>query len=203
MAPKVKLTYFNLRGRAEYARLLLAYGGIEYEDCRIVPGFVDPTEWKKLKPTTPYGTLPLLEWNGETIAQSITLSRFVANEVGLGGRTNLESAQADEIVDAVTDMFNAFSQAHFSKDEAAMKKFGTETLPNGLANIEKRLTQRGGQYLVGNALTWADIVMFNFVGALPDQSVLAKVPKIKNLVARVGEIPNIKAWVEKRPKTAL
>jgi len=196
--PKVKLTYFNLRGRAEYARLLLAYGGIEYEDCRVEGG-----DWGKLKPTTPYGSLPILEWNGETIAQSITLSRFIAKEVGLAGRCNLECGQANEIVDAVTDMFNAFSKAHFSKDEAAMKKVMTETLPTGLAQIEKRLTERGGQFLVGNALTWADIVVFNFCDFLPDQSVLAKVPKIKNLVGRVGEIPNIKNWVEKRPKTSI
>jgi len=196
--PKVKLTYFNLRGRAEYARLLLAYGGIEYEDCR-----VEGSDWGKLKPTTPYGSLPVLEWNGETIAQSITLSRFIAKEVGLAGRCNLECAQADEIADAITDMGNAFSKAHFSKDEVAMKKFITETLPTGLGQIEKRLNERGGQFLVGNALTWADIVVFNFCGSLPDQSVLAKVPKIKNLVGRVGEIPNIKKWVEKRPMTSI
>ena len=39
MAPSVKLTYFNGRGRSEPARLLLAYGGIEYEDCRLTPAF--------------------------------------------------------------------------------------------------------------------------------------------------------------------
>merc|ERR1711971_359648 len=57
MAPKVKLTYFNLRGRAEPSRLLLAYGGIKYEDCRLTPAFEDPKEWSALKPKTPYGSL--------------------------------------------------------------------------------------------------------------------------------------------------
>ena len=75
MAPKIKVTYFNLRGRAEPVRLLLAYGGLEYEDCRLVPGFEDPKPWMALKPKTPYGGLPLLEWNGETIAQSLTITR--------------------------------------------------------------------------------------------------------------------------------
>ena len=115
MAPKVKLTYFNLRGRAEPSRLLLAYGGIKYEDCRLTPAFQDPKEWSELKPKTPYGSLPLLEWDGTVIAQSMAVARFIAREVGLAGRCNMESAQIDEIIDAINDMVNAGARAFFSK----------------------------------------------------------------------------------------
>merc|ERR1711936_1391862 len=167
MAPKVKLTYFNLRGRAEPSRLLLAYGGIKFEDCRITPGFEDPKEWMALKPKTPYGSLPLLEWNGTNVAQSMAIARFIA------------------------------------RDEAAMKKHATETIPAGLGNIEKRLEARGGQFLSGNAFSWADLHVFDFCSNLPDKSCLEKVPKIKNLTERVSKIPNIKSWVESRPKTNL
>merc|ERR1711879_124987 len=182
MAPKVKLTYFNLRGRAEPSRLLLAYGGIKYEDCRVTPAFEDPKEWSALKPKTPYGSLPLLEWDGTCIAQSMAVARFIAREVGLAGRCNMESAQIDEIIDAINDMVNAGAKAFFSKDEALMKKHATETIPAGLSNIEKRLESRGGQYLVGNA----------FSCNLPDKSCLDRYPKIKNLTERVCNIPNIK-----------
>ena len=34
----IKLTYFNGRGRAETARLILAYGGKDYEDRRVAFG---------------------------------------------------------------------------------------------------------------------------------------------------------------------
>ena len=61
------------------------------------------------------GSLPVLEWNGEVLAQSITIARFIAREVGLAGRNNLECAQADEAVDALTDLMNAMGQAFFSK----------------------------------------------------------------------------------------
>merc|ERR1712244_155721 len=157
MAPKVKLTYFNLRGRAEPSRLLLAYGGIKYEDCRLTPAFEDPKEWSELKPKTPYGSLPLLEWDGTCIAQSMAVARFIAREVGLAGR----------------------------------------------CNMEKRLECRGGQYLVGNAFSWTDLHLFDFCCNLPDKSCLDKCPKIKNLTERVGCIPNIKCWVDSRPKTNL
>ena len=42
---KIKLTYFNLRGRAEPARLILAYAGVDFDDCRVTS-----EEWQKLKP---------------------------------------------------------------------------------------------------------------------------------------------------------
>ena len=38
---KLKLTYFNGRGRGELSRLILAHAGVDYEDHRI--GF---DEWK-------------------------------------------------------------------------------------------------------------------------------------------------------------
>merc|ERR1712025_202802 len=201
MAPKVKLTYFNLRAKGEPARLLLAYGGIKYEDYRV--SFEDQREWKAMKPTTPYGSLPLLEWDGTCVAQSMAIARFLAREVGLAGRNNLEGAQIDEIIDAINDMAQAGAKAFFAKDEAAMKKVATETIPAGLANIEKRLESRGGQFLVGNAFSWADLHVFDFCLNLPDKSCLEKVPKIKDLSERVSKIPNIKCWVESRPKTNL
>ena len=46
MPAKIKLTYFNLRGRAEPSRLILAQAGIEYEDNRI-----EQADWPKLKPS--------------------------------------------------------------------------------------------------------------------------------------------------------
>jgi len=34
----MRLTYFDARGRAETARLILAYGGLDYQDRRIPIG---------------------------------------------------------------------------------------------------------------------------------------------------------------------
>ena len=42
--PKYKLTYFNVRGRAEHTRMLFAAAGVEFEDCRI-----KKEDWAKLK----------------------------------------------------------------------------------------------------------------------------------------------------------
>ena len=78
-------------------------------------------------------------------------------------------------------------------------KHKDETVPTVLANIEKRLTSRRGQFLVGNTLSWADIQTLFFCSELGDQDILKNVPEVANLVVRIGNLPNIKAWVETRP----
>ena len=44
MAPKYKLAYFNLMGRAELTRLIFAQAGVDYEDERI-----SNDDWATLK----------------------------------------------------------------------------------------------------------------------------------------------------------
>merc|ERR1711941_213368 len=170
--PNVKLTYFNLRGRGEPCRIMLAYGGIKYEDERIPPPWDPATSWPTLKPNTPFGVLPILTWDG------------------------------DEIVDVIQDLTNTFIKFYFAKDEAALKNFSEVTLVTALGQLEKRLVSRGGEYFVGNSLTWADTHVFMYISDL-EPAALEKFPKLTALKERVGNVPNIKAWVESRPKTDL
>ena len=54
-----------------------------------------------------FGGLPELEFDGERLGQSMSIARFLASEFGLTGRTNVERARCDGIVDAGIDMANA------------------------------------------------------------------------------------------------
>ena len=201
--PTIKLTYFNLRARAEPARLLLAYAGVEYEDERLPPPWEDIEKWGARKKDYPYGCLPMLYWGEEELGQSLAIARFIAQKVGLAGRDSLESAQVDEIVLALQDVFNAGYAVVFEKDAERKaelaSKHKNQTIPQLLKNIEARLASRGGLYLVGNRVTWADMQTFYFCSELSDQEVLSQVPRLKSLVDRVGNIPNIKTWMEIRP----
>merc|ERR1712080_47121 len=76
--PAIKLTYFDLRARAEPARLLLAYSGQSYEDKRIPAPWDAPETWAAIKKTLAFGQLPKLEWDGTTIYTSLSIARFLA-----------------------------------------------------------------------------------------------------------------------------
>merc|ERR1719431_1574516 len=141
----IKLTYFDARGRAELSRLILSYAGVEFNDERL-----KGDTFGVVKSFLPYGQLPVLQYKGETICQSISIARFLAAEFGLGGKDNLESAQADEIVDAISDLQNAMIKVYFAKDEAAIEIVREKTWPAGQANLEKVLAARGGQFLLAN-----------------------------------------------------
>ena len=56
---------------------------------------------------TPWGTLPILEVDGQVIAQSQTISRFVAKLTGIHGDDIYEQAKYDAIVDACQDLVEA------------------------------------------------------------------------------------------------
>ena len=55
----------------------------------------------------PWNQLPCLEYDGKKIVQSIAMARFVARENGLAGKNNLEGAQADMLVDCMSDLLNS------------------------------------------------------------------------------------------------
>ena len=71
------------------------------------------------------------------------------------------------------------------------------------ARLEDRLEQRGGQFFVGNNLTWADLHLFAGIDIIraDDLELLDKCPKIKNLIERIETEPNISKWLQSRPKT--
>jgi glutathione S-transferase len=73
--PKIKLTYFDIEAAAEPIRLALVLSGVDFEDDRIA--FSD---WSALKPTTPYGQLPLMTVNdGPVRTQSGAMLRWVGS----------------------------------------------------------------------------------------------------------------------------
>lgn len=204
---KLKLTYFNLRGRAELARLIMAEAGVEYEDCRVAG-----EQWQQIKPGTPFGQLPILEVDGEVIAESMAIARYLARENGLAGADNLEAARADMFVDGLSGMLNKLVVIKHDKSKSdeekkkAMTEFGKDTLVPFIKVIEKNLVAKGTKFLVGDKLTWADIAFYDWnflMKSQCDQNLLTDCPKLQAVVKSVEERPNIAKWIAERPESSL
>jgi len=201
-----KLTYFNGRGKAEHTRLCFAVAGVEYQDVRI-----ERADWPgTYKAGTPFGQLPTLEVDGVKLSQSNAIARYVARKYNLAGKTELDQARADMIVDCLDDTLKPMLKFFFEKDEARKaelkKKYIEEELPQSLTYLEGILkTNAGGDsFFVGNQLTWADLGLVSsadFLCLSGATDPLAKYPKLTALLKKVKAEPKVAAWLAKRPKT--
>lgn len=206
MPKKFKLTYFNLRGRAELSRFLFELADQEYEDVRIEA----KEEWPKLKPTSPFGQLPILEVDGQVYCQGLSISRYLAREFGFAGKTNEEQLKIDMIIECIEDLGKplqiAFVTAKTEEEKkAAIDKYVNETQPPMLANLEKMVNDNG--FFVGDSLTVADLQLFiglSFSKAIGIYTLEAdKYPKLAGVMEKCASNPKIDAWIKKRPQTAM
>jgi glutathione S-transferase len=198
--PSYKLYYFNVRGRAETTRMIFHLSGTPFEDKRLTG-----EDWTKFKPSTPFGQLPILEVDGKTISQSRAIERFVARRVGLYGKDEFENAKVDMMVDAANDVGQPLMKTFGESDEKKAEivgKYQKEQLPQLLQNLEKNIQQSG--FCVGNALTWADIAIYQAF----DMTKMFKVeinvdsyPKLKAMRKNVESNPKIAKWMKERPQT--
>ncbi|XP_068085135.1 glutathione S-transferase [Anabrus simplex] len=203
MAPKYKLTYFDIKGVGEHIRYVLSYGGADFEDKRI-----KQEDWPKFKSSTPYGKLPLLEVDGKEVYQSAAIGRYLAKQFNLLGSNDWEALQIDCTVDTITDLRLAILGAYIyeENEEAKAKKIQTlrkETLPMYLSKLDKQVKDNGGHF-VGGKLTWADLYFSSHLdtwGVLFGKPVTDDYPNLKVVYDKVNALPAIKAWIAKRPVT--
>jgi glutathione S-transferase len=81
MPDRVVLRYFDCLGRAQPIRNALVDVGVAFEDQRIT---IDPS-WRALKEQAeggPFGSLPVLEWADDCVAQAIPIAGYVGRRLG-------------------------------------------------------------------------------------------------------------------------
>jgi len=86
------------------------------------------------------------------------------------------------------------------------KEFMEKQIPTYFPKFEKIVEESDGYFLLGKNYTWADLHIAHtlaFYEETVDPEILAPYPNLKQLVKAVFEIPQIQAWVEKRPKTPM
>lgn len=201
----LKLRYFDFDGgRGEPARVALSIGGIPFEDDR-----VPPSDWPNLKEGTPFGGLPVLEVDGQTLAQSNAINRYVGKLVDLYPSDPWQAALCDEAMEAVEDITTKIFASRFLPEQqkkAERNALVEGPLPFYLSRLERRLETRGGLYFADNRLSVADLKVFELIrnlrsGAidyvptdLPDRFA----PELVEHYERVKSDPRVSAYYSKR-----
>jgi len=206
---KLKLYYFNGRGRGEFSRYLLAEAKIPYEDIRI-DAKKDWMTGVNYKAKMPFGQVPVLEIPGAAgykLAQSSAVERYIARLGKLYGSNELEAAQIDMILEGMNDLAKGWRVAVSGADETEKKTktaaYFKDEFPRWAGQITALLKANNGGagYFVGKDVSLADIgLMFLFDNILASNShALDSSPELAALYKRVQDRPNIAAWIKARP----
>ncbi|KAK3739046.1 hypothetical protein RRG08_025135 [Elysia crispata] len=202
---KVKITYFDLRARAELARLVMVAAKKDFEDVR-----VQFPDWPKLKADSLYGTLPVLDIGGKQYFQGNAIATYLARENGLYGENNLEGLMIDQMVDLKEDVLREEAKTVFGSDESkaeAAKKLPTDVYPRIFKIFTYCIQQNDKKsgFLVGNKVSLGDLAVYEGTQMCfqNDAKFLDDFKEIKALRAKVESCPGLKEYLAKRKVTPI
>ena len=193
------LTYFDFEAsRGLECRLALSVAGVEFEDRRI-----QRAEWPALKPTLPYGALPVLEQDGRIVAQSNAILRYVGARHGLLPSDPWVVAEHDAVLQSVEDLRYKLPGFGLSDDEKKTRRaeFAAGWLAQWAQTLDARIQ---GPFLEGDTLHVADIKLYTilraFMNGIYDHlpaSLFDAYPKVQALYAAVDAHPGIRRWLDR------
>lgn len=210
----------GIPGRGEFVRLILEEAGAEYVDvgrlseregggAEVVAEILDQGSEPAFAP-------PVLDAGELRLAQTPTISRFLAERLGLAPAAAEARWRADQLVLTLADLLVETHDTHHplgpmlyyeeQKREAARraKLYREHRLPAFLAYFERSLaanTADRGRYLAGARLSYADLWMFQILEGIAyafPNAYAAQEPSIPGLAAlreRVAARPRIAAYL--------
>ena len=212
-ASDITFHYFQGRGIGEPIRLILTVGGVPFTDRRYtVEEFAADDA---LKARLPFGQTPALEVDGVVFAQTDSVARLAARIAGLYPKDPFDAAKSDMIVVAQAEVQGAIAKMSYDGVPGApgtkllpeaerterIGAFFDSVLPGILARLEALVGER---YLAGEALSWADLCIYNRLNQVLDRDprfLDGQLPKLAALYDEVGALPAVRAWIRQHPVT--
>jgi glutathione S-transferase len=209
----------EIPGRGEFVRLVLEEAGVPYLDVARQP----PAEGGGVEAVVafyagghaghPVFAPPVLKQGDFVLAQTAAICDFLGRRHGLAPADEAGAAHALELQLTIADLVGEVHDTHhpisaalyYEQQKAAAKKraahFGGERLPRFLGYFERVLRENGGGVLVGNALSHADLALFQALEGLAYAfprafaSASAALPGVSALRERVRARPRIAAYL--------
>lgn len=197
----ISLTYFDFEGsRGLECRLALAAAGVPFEDIRVTRD-----QWLVLKPTVPFGALPVFTDGDRQLAQSNAILGYIGRGHGLLPADPWKAAEHDAIMLSVEDLRQKLPDGKGMTEEekkTAREAFAAGWLRQWAATVSTRIA---GPFLEGDALNVADIKLYvilrSYISGTYDHiapSCLDAFPKLLALHAAVEAHSAVRGYFQKR-----
>lgn len=205
----------SIQGRGEFVRLALEDAGAAYTDvARSEAGMKAMMKLLKgggegLAPFAP----PFLKHGSLVIAQTPNILFYLGPKLGLAPSDEGERFHANQLMLTIADLVAEVHDTHHpvatglyyedQKPEALRRATGfvRERLPKFLGYLERALVQNGGDHIVGDAVSYVDLGLFQVLCGLeyafPKAMERTKtgIPKLAALRERVAKRPGIAAYL--------
>ncbi len=196
------LYYLPLRARAEPIRMILHYGGVNYQDVTI-----PMTEWPAIKERrciAPFSQLPSIRLpGGEIIAQSGAIARYAAKLAKIYPSDPLAAARADMIFEYAQELNMINPLLNFWPMETDTWSNNNRTffdnLPRHLDTLSTMLAEK--PFFCGNTPNHGDFAIFHVLDACITMKPhsLDEYPVLINFLERIQNIPSVRVYLENRP----
>ncbi|HYD44719.1 MAG TPA: glutathione S-transferase [Phenylobacterium sp.] len=203
----------TIQGRGEFVRLALEQAGAPYRDVartdegeELLMREMERASWPPFAP-------PYLKDGEVIVGQTAAILLYLGPKLGLAPADEAGRLWTHQIQLTLADLVAEAHDSHHpvgvglyyedQKPEALRraKEFREARIPKFFDWLEDVLEKSGGEWLVGVALTYADLSAFQVVEGLsyafPETTSAALVarPKLKSLAGRVRALPNIAAYL--------
>lgn len=200
---KITLYYFKVAGKATLARgenvkLLLVDAGLDHDYIRVDSSDESYKEKRALfiKEGLFSPTLPCIEVGGKRFNKTVAIMRYISVKLGnkYHGSTDEENQLLDAISDITDDWFEALKNSFFGSEELKIKQRDVVT-PQYLDIFEKYYSVENGPYILGDKISYADILVYHMIDDDSARDRLTDSPNLTKFVEAFEARPNIKEYL--------
>lgn len=173
-----------------------------------------------MKPTLPYGSLPILDVIDDddaptptprTVTQSIAMLRYAGKLSGLYPMDADQALTVDEVIDVINNDVTPAMFGYRGDDRKVLQehreKFVKDVIPRYVETLDRRMGEMMGEesaFVLGDDVSIADLMITNFVNGLK-QGIIDFVPTdcvdhcehLMRSYRSVMSIPQVKEWYQK------
>uniref|UniRef100_A0A8C6TR91 glutathione transferase n=1 Tax=Neogobius melanostomus TaxID=47308 RepID=A0A8C6TR91_9GOBI len=195
----MKLAYWDIRGLAQPARLLLEYTGTKYENklysCGEAPTY-DKSCWFDVKDKLgmDFPNLPYLEDGDRKIVQSNAIMRYIARKHNMCGETEDEKVRVDILENQAMDFRNGFVMLCYMHYDSKAQEY-KDKLPHTLKQFSDFMGDR--KWFAGDKITFVDFLMYELLDQqrMFHSCCLDNFKNLSDFLDRFEALPQIKAYM--------